>query len=282
MKLGRWTLDYSARLGGSLLRCAYDGQDILRPAVGKDDPRQTSAFPMVPFIGRITNGEFTFAEQQISLDANMPPEPHAIHGRGWQNEWTAIEETNALTLSHAHDGLTDWPWAYSASQVFSAQENTLELKMTLRNESDRPMPGGLGCHPYFPKQGARLQADIISVWSSDDQGIIGHTISDLSPETDLRSARAVDEFSLDHCFVAGEAGVLLSWAQKRRTLRIDSSENLGHLTVYTPPEENHFCVEPVSHAPDAVNMEHPKHVTGLTILQPGETMTATIWLTVET
>ena len=281
MQLGHWTLEYSERLGGSLMRCAYKGQDILRPAIGTDDPRQSSAFPMLPFIGRITNGRFEFEGRRISLPANMPPEPHAIHGRGWQSTWSADEGDRELTLSQSHDGQNDWPWAYSAKQVFVARENILQLTLHLTNESVSPMPGGLGWHPYFPNYGAHLQADVISVWGDHDQGIIGHALSELSPETDLRIARAVTELSLDHCFSAGAGGSHLSWPGLGRVVKIESSPNLGHLTVYTPNGEDYFCVEPVSHAPDAVNMAHPSGETGLAILESGEKMMATITLTVE-
>lgn len=42
--------------------------------------------------------------------------------------------------------------------------------------------------------------------------------------------------------------------------------------IYTPQAHDFFCVEPVSHIPDAVNRREPPEMTGLTALPPGETM----------
>ena len=280
MQIENWSLEPLAKTGGSLKRCAYKGVDILRCAIGDTDARQTSAFVMVPFIGRITNGIFQFGDQRITLPPNMPPEPHAIHGEGWQTSWRVKEATDKLIMEHAHTGSAGWPWHYAATQVFSANNNALTLTMTLVNKSDRSMPGGLGWHPYFPRHQARIKADVRSIWTDEGSDLIGHSIQQITPDTDIRTFRPADALQLDHCFSAGADGVTMIWPEQGRQVRMESSSNLGHLTVYIPPDSDDFCVEPVSHAPDALNMSHPADVSGQHILLPGESMRAEIRLTV--
>ncbi|MEL7218992.1 MAG: hypothetical protein AAGK01_11250, partial [Pseudomonadota bacterium] len=51
---------------------------------------------------------------------------------------------------------------------------------------------------------------------------------------------------------------------------IETSKDLAFTHVYSPPGEEFFCVEPVSHIPDAVNSALSNDETGLRILKPGE------------
>jgi len=277
----KWTLAFAPETGGSLTRCSYEGIPVLRNGTGIKDPRETSAFPMVPFIGRITNGVFSFGGSRYTLPPNMPPEPHAIHGHGWQSIWgLSTSGSTYAQLTHKHGGQTGWPWAYTASQVFTAHENTLTVALSLTNKSDTHMPAGLGWHPYFPKHGAQIQADVTHVWASETGQIIANAPCPLTPDTDLRKQRPVSELSLDHCFTAGNGGVTLVWPERNISIRMTAPNALRHLTVYTPPNEDYFCVEPVSHAPDALNIALPADVTGLRTLAPNETFTAKIKLTV--
>ena len=49
--------------------------------------------------------------------------------------------------------------------------------------------------------------------------------------------------------------------------------------VYTPPERDYFCVEPVSHVSNAIHMADPA-AHGLRTLAPGETFEASMKLEV--
>jgi len=276
-----WVLDFAPETGGSLKSCLYKGREILRTAISPNDPRETSAFPMVPFIGRITEGKFAFDGQNIELAENMPPEPHAIHGRGWQTPWDAMSgQQGEICLVHTYEGHDDWPWAYDAKQRFLALGNTLTLIMALTNQSKTPMPAGLGWHPYFPKSGAQLKADVSAAWGSPEGDIIGDRPCSLTQVTDLRSARAVDTLNLDHCYTVASGETVIEWPERGISLNIASGPGLDFLTVYVPTGEDYFCVEPVSHIPDAVNSKLSSAETGFCVLQPGETLEGQISLSV--
>lgn len=280
MHLEDWSLAFAPGQGGSVTRCAYKGLDILRPALAPASSLGSSAFPMVPFIGRITKGSFTFQGEPVSLLANMPPEPHAIHGLGWQSPWVFEAGHDLVRLTHTYKGDADWPWSYTATQIFKVRENTLSLDMTLTNTSAHAMPAGLGWHPYFPKSGALIKADLTKVWLGDDGFIIGHQPMPLSTDTDLRQQRPVDKLNLDHCYSSGEKSTILSWPERGLKVDIQSSEALRHLTVFVPPGEGFFCVEPVSHVPDAVNSHLPSGQTGLRVLAAGQSLSASIKLSI--
>ena len=61
-------------------------------------------------------------------------------------------------------------------------------------------------------------------------------------------------------------------------LRVSITSSLPYLVVYTPPQQDYFCVEPVSHVPNAIHMSEPaRH--GVRALAPGETFSA--WMRVD-
>src|SRR3546814_5381610 len=58
---------------------------------------------------------------------------------------------------------------YEARQEFSLGEQVLHATLCCRNVSDRPMPCGLGFHPYFPcSTGTLLQTAVSHVWTIDE------------------------------------------------------------------------------------------------------------------
>ena len=71
---------------------------------------------------------------------------------------------------------------------------------------------------------------------------------------------------------------MISWSDRGVRATLEASDEFRHLVVYTPPSEDYFCVEPTSHAPDAVNSALPAKLTGYRELLPGESFTATIEL----
>ncbi len=278
---GNSRLGLAPSKGGVVTHWRMDEWDVLRPASPDSDaPVDSAAFPLVPFSGRISKGRFRFGGRDVSLRANFLPEPHAIHGQGWQSTWrvSSVSPTSA-TLSLTYDA-GDWPWAYEATQLFELYDDHLKVTLKLRNESDRAMPAGLGWHPYFRLDDAEIEADVESIWISDDGGI-PDTTEALGPGTDIRSARRVSDLSLDHAFALQQTAVRLSWPLKRRRILMLGDPLFQNLIVYTPPGEPYFCVEPVSHAPNAVNSSKPAEITGLRILQPGYTIEGSIVLRVE-
>ena len=276
LEQGSFRLDLAPEHGGSVLRFTYKTRDILRPA-RHEIPQNWSAkdfgaFPLVPFCSRITNGRFEDANRQIQLPANMPPEPHAIHGFGWQSAWTITESGPSMAeLSHVYDGAV-WPWAYAARQRFELSDQGLALTLSLTNHGDTPMPAGFGWHPYFPRSGAHLIAATTGIWLDRD------TRAPVPAHADLSAGRSVKTLDLDVAFEINKPALSIRWPEMNLTIKSDPV--FGKLVVYVPPGRDYFCVEPVTHAPDAVNSTLPPELTGLRYIAPGETLSGTIRLLV--
>lgn len=88
----------------------------------------------------------------------------------------------------------------------------------------------------------------------------------------------VSGLGLDTPFTTGSRPITIRWPAQNRMLRMLPDDTLRFLIVYTPPGQDFFCAEPVSHVPDMVNMGADTNATGMVALAPGEILKGTIRL----
>src|SRR5262249_12070578 len=178
--------------------------DWLRPAVpdllAQGDPTGLSCFQLLPYSNRIRNGCFPFAGELIAMPRSQTREAHAEHGHSWVSRWTVMARTvDRLTTEYRH-AADSWPFAYSARQVFQLADRALRLRIGLRNEDRRPMPCGIGLHPYFPRDpDCRLFAQVTGMWQNDAETL---PIQHVAPPDDQNPTLglAVDRVALDTVF----------------------------------------------------------------------------------
>ena len=269
-------------IGGSLTHFQHaNGIDLMRAAtpeaLAQNDPLGMACFPLVPFSGRIAGGRLTFAGQNFALPLNAPPDANALHGDGWQCAWQlehADENEVRLTLPNPDRG---WPWAYSARQTYGLTPDALTISLSVTNESDTPIPAGLGIHPWFDATpDASLRFDAEAVFQVDD-GYLFTEVTPIPEKWDFSASRAVAGTDLVNGFSGWSGKAEVSWPERGAALSIAADAPLNHLVVYTPSGQPFFCVEPVSHAVDAFNL----HAAGLApengtvSLGPGETLSGT-------
>jgi aldose 1-epimerase len=277
-------------VGGSIARFWSEGArgsvELLRPAsdaaLRDRDPAAMASFPLVPWSNRIREGRFTFGSRAVSLPPHPPRDPHTIHGHGYRAAWSVLKAGSAsAVLEHRH-APDAWPWAYRAVQHVELTATTLRLQLLLTNESDAAMPAGLGWHPYYPRTPeTTLTASVAALWLTDAEILPVARVAP-TPDLDLRRGLAVDRVALDNAFVGWDGRALISWPDRGAQLRLDASDPLNTLVVYTPPGQPFFCAEPVSHITDAFNLAAAgRDDTGMLSLQPGETVRAILTLTPE-
>jgi aldose 1-epimerase len=282
---GKWRLELVPEIGGSISLCTYDGQDIMRRASLKEgaaaEARDMACFPLVPFSNRIEHGIFTIYGERIELPRNMDDHPHALHGQGWRGAWEveAQEEGRAILLyRHEPDS---WPWRYESRQDFSFTPDSLVVRLGVTNLAERPMPAGLGLHPYFPKgEGATLTTEVAYMWASTAQQIPIRLI-DLPRELDFSRGLKIADLDLDHCFAEWGKSAVIEWPGQPYRVNMQGDDNLDFLVVYTPPHEDFFCVEGVENMNNAFNWMSSDAYTGAKILAPGESHSVTTVFQVE-
>ena len=136
------------------------------------------------------------------------------------------------------------------------------------------MPAGLGLHPFFEARlDARLTGDLPYIWETAPDTLPTNR-KEVTAVRNFKQGRRIAPLTLDHCFSEGAGALDIEWEGRALSLRIHRGE-APHTVIYTPQEYDFFCVEPVTHIPNAVNRQEPKEVTGVKILAPGEKMQLT-------
>ncbi|MCL1037226.1 aldose 1-epimerase [Shewanella corallii] len=274
-------LTVSPALGGSITRldAFVDGkwQSFLRPWDKTNHVLSTASFPMVPFCNRINQGVFNWQGRLIELAANHPPEPHAIHGFGWQQKWLVEHESrNQLIISHYEDGRR-WPFNYFCCQRFSLSRRSIRVEMTICNYGKQYMPAGLGFHPYFPlTQDTRLIAPCKGKWLTDNDMML--SVRQPAPE-ELMSAPGLKlaGTGLDNMFTGFGGHCRIIWPGAGLSLAMRTSETCDFLQLYVPDDQDFFCVEPQSIAVDGFNRyQSGMSDAGVTVLAPGKSLS--IWM----
>lgn len=287
-------------IGGSLGSFTWQHPDghrvpLLREmsaaAIAAGSSEAAACFPLMPFSNRIRGGQFSFDGRVIFLPRNTSG-PHVEHGHGWQRPWSVQHAgDSAATISFTHDPATDgtWPFAYTAEQHVALGPDGLAVTLSARNLDARPMPLGLGLHPYFPRTPlCRLQAQISGFWETDAE-VLPTRHRDVPASLDLRPGLAMNDVVVDNCFT-GFAGIAtISWPEQATRLVMTAEGPLRFLTVYVPDAATvaaetaagtapYFCAEPVSNITDAANFaRRPDEIdTGLITLAPGAEISATI------
>lgn len=254
LETGNCNLVIDPARGGAILAFAWRGMPVFRPACG---PMifDTACFALVPFSNRIARGRFTASGHDVRIAPNFPgsDHPHPLHGFGWLCPWQPVQQTaTAAELEHHYAG-AEWPWPYRAKQRVELGCDSLLIELSVQNLGASPMPCGLGLHPYFPCNDqthlrARHGAEVVV----DAECIpVATTIAE-APK-DWWQGQQVTRRRVDTAYLNRSGPLCVTWPDRGMELLMEPSDALPHTVIYTPPGENYFCAEPVSHATNSFN-----------------------------
>ncbi len=272
-------------VGGAIARFMFRDLDILRrapdAAIHDKLVRQMGSYPLVPYSNRIGNGRLVVGKETYSLRPNFAPEPHAIHGFGWQRDWQVGARTpTSLELSLRHAPDMDWPFACEALQIFQLEGDALTVSLTVRNTDTRAQPVGLGFHPYFTlTPGLHLQTGWTSMWKMGEDKLPVER-GPVPASADFSQLRPVEGWKIDHCFSGWDRHALLDYPTHRVVLT--ASEPCSNIVVYAPNDGRGFiAMEPVSNTNNAFAMAARGVTdTGMRMLAPGATFSVSMTIAV--
>ncbi|MDB5743771.1 MAG: aldose 1-epimerase [Polaromonas sp.] len=277
LRAGALALDVLPAVGGSIARFDILGPAGRQPLLrGTDenyvDVLASACFPLVPYANRIRGGRFQCDGRAIHLACNLPGDASPLHGQGWRAAWSvehAQEDGIDLLYRHAAD---EWPWTYASRQRISLSPEACTVTLDCRNLSDRPMPCGLGLHPYYPcTPQTLLDTDVSHVWSVDADVLPVDRLSATAAYS-LQN-RLICGQNLDNGFDGWSGKTRIAWPERGVSLEL-SSPDTPYFQVYSPdsPENRgFFAAEPVQHANAALNAPQAQwRQLGIQMLAPGE------------
>jgi aldose 1-epimerase len=273
---GRLRLQLSPSIGGSI--SAFEWIDsgsttgLLRKCNSPlENVLDAASFPLVPYVNRIRGGQFSFRGRDVILPPNMAGDPSPLHGQGWLEPWQVEEASEVASVLSFRHSAGEWPWDYSARQLFTLDQSGLSVRLSCRNDSGEPMPCGLGQHPYFncgPE--TRIDTEVTHAWTIDEHVLPVEKV-DARGRFDLRDRRVCGQ-DLDHGF-GGWCGRARmrdpAWPYELEL----SSPNAAFFQLYSPSDGGIFVAEPVTHANAALNAPEAEWPDlGMRVLEPGEEM----------
>ncbi len=274
--------------GGRVTAFRRNGVDLFVPlAGGRGDPAKAGAggcFPLVPWSNRIRDGRLAYDGQVVELAQTETDGTSAIHGHGRRISWRVMGDggTSSVRMSYVFPaGEEGWPFSYAADQTVSLGDDALSITLSVQNSSSRPMPAGLGLHPYLPRTPEMgLWFSAANAWPP----VYGKLPAGPEPvpaELDFSEPRPV-VLGLDQGFGGWDGSVHAIWPEHGLGMGIHAGAALSHLIVFSPSDRDYVCVEPVSHCIDADNLAASGvQGTGQRLLQPGERLAVTVRFQVE-
>lgn len=264
-------------IGGAIARYVWNQLDILRrapdDAVIDEKVRLMGSYALVPYSNRIGNAQLITDDRTYSLKPNFPPEPHSIHGFGWQRTWTLDASTkDSAQLSLRHEPDDAWPFSCHSRQSISLEDNALKLELSVMNLDTLRMPAGLGFHTFFPVTAeAHLESRWEGVWKVGPD-LLPNNWERTSPAIDFSHSRPISGWRVDNCFTGWNRVASLAYAEHR--VGISASEGCSNIVVYSPGDQRNFiALEPVTNINNGFALAAQGQLnTGIHVLEPGESL----------
>ena len=292
LRSGELTLELAPLIGGSISRfySVRDGAQFhwLRPATDEAlsmrEPEAMASSPLIPFCNRIRNGRAEFQGRELVLPPNRGNSPHAIHGMAWKRQWSVVERdarSARLELDYPRD---DWPYHFRATQEFEVRDDHLTVHIAVENLDSRTMPVGIGHHPYLPhRPNTRLTVSLSQMWQGDAE--VMPTGLETPPLLErLRAGTCLRDVVQDNNFIGWNRFARVDWPATTdhpfdAALTMTAESPLDFFVLYSPADEDFFCIEPVSNCTDWLNLgEYSIRQRGGAVIAPGEVYRASFTL----
>lgn len=279
-------------VGAGLREFTVDGEPYVE-TFGPDvlPPKGCGAI-LVPWPNRVRGGRWTLDGVAQQLAHTEPARGNAIHGLGRYLSWQPDPERTsdaAVTLRAVLNAQPGWPVRVAASVRYAVDAAGLTVTHTLRNLGARPIPVGVGAHPYLRAGHAATDDCTLRLAASTEIPLDPGSMTPSGPpvpvaaDRDFRDGRGLRGVELDTPFggcVPAEGDDLV----RHRLTGPDGGVELwaepvfGWVQVFTPDDfpgrGRAVAVEPMTCPPDALNSGD-----GLITLGPGETWTGRWGLT---
>ena len=283
--LGFNCIQFSGRVGDAMIEVIDSPADVLTT---EHRPSSFGIPILFPFPNRIRAGSYQWDEKEYSVPL-APGRPNAIHGFCYDRPWRVIEQTEDSVTGQFQLTVDDpgraasWPTDFILDLRYRVTECRLEAQFRIQNPTARPLPWGLGTHPYFriplgaesTPEDCLYSVDAHEEWELEDALPTG-----LRRPLETRESRPIDvrfgSRKYDNVFSGWDTD-----GEIVRTSVIDEKQGIeitqvcdGRLfseaVVFTPPNRNAVCLEPYTCVTDAMNLHDKDVETGLQILDAGE------------
>ena len=292
--------DYTAvvaSVGASLRSLTFQGRDLVVPFEADELRPAYRGTTLAPWPNRVVDGRYRFGDRDHQLALTEPARSHALHGLVSWAEFDLVDvDDGRVTLASTIEPQAGYPWRVVVATSYAVGVDGLTQTVRATNTSTTRAPWGTGPHPYLVAGAGpldswdlELPADQVLEVSPDRLSPTRlREVDDDVPVFDFRAGRLIGDVEIDHAFtglvrgLGGEAtvritdpsgtGVAMAWDTSCAWVQIHTADLPGGRT-----QTGHragLAVEPMTCAPDTFNADRYTHDTGLQVLAPGGSATA--------
>lgn len=266
-------------------------------AEGNHSPSGSGIPILFPFPGRIPGAVLHWQDQDYQLVANDGL-GNAIHGFVLDRPWRILDQSDRHVVGQFQASIDEpellncWPADFCITTTYEVHGSALQGRYLLENPDDRPLPCGLGAHPYFrlplggpQRDDCQIRVPVSAQWQLENLLASGEVVP-LDSATDLTNGVDFGQLQLDNVFT----GLTFQEKQCRATIQDPHSERTLCLTfndmfqqcvLYNPPHREAICIEPYSCVPGAFELSHTAAPTGLMVLEPGQSAEGAVDIALE-
>ncbi|WAA08925.1 hypothetical protein [Fervidibacillus albus] len=185
------------------------------------------------------------------------------HGFARNQEWMVIREEASderakvtLQLKDNKETYAQYPFHFQLQLTYTLDEGGLDIKVTVKNEDEKPMPFSFGFHPYFYV--ADKNRVSIEIPSTDYENVI--------PESFVNEKWNFEQDEINVKFqrlMADECRLVD--LNRSLSVRLKWDDPFRYIVVWTLKDQSFICVEPWTAFVNALNSNQD-----LSILKSGE------------
>ncbi|MAV33900.1 MAG: aldose epimerase [Planctomycetaceae bacterium] len=261
-------------------------------------PPSGSGVPILfPFPGRIPGAVLHWDDRDFPLTAS-DGRGNAIHGFVIDRPWRVLDQAENRLVGQFQASIDEpslldcWPADFRITASYRVHGSALMGHFLIENPDDRPLPCGLGTHPYFRlplgdgrPDDCQIRVPATAQWELQDLLATGH-VTPLENADDFRGGIAFGDLQLDNVFTGlrfqeDRCRASIHDPDSGRTVSISFNRTFEQCVVYNPPHREAICIEPYSCVPGAFQLSQPAAPSGLLVLAPGESVEAVVDIVLE-
>ena len=234
---------------------------------------------LFPFPNRLRDGQYTHEGVTYQFDINNADTQNAIHGFSKDVPMTVANfkmdaHEGSITCEYQHDGSHKaYPFKFNFKITFLLRGGEFEIVMQFTNHENKPIPVGLGWHPYFSisekSDDTALQMPDCQLIMIDERML---PTGEKQTFKDFETLKKIGTTFLDNGFYINnqdeKAEVILQSELGTLTYWQETGEGKwNYVQVFTPPHRKSIAVEPMTCNMDAFNNKE-----GLVLLMPQATL----------
>jgi aldose 1-epimerase len=279
------------RCGANLVSLEVDGHEYLfydASVLRGPDEMYTGCFVMFPTPCRVPDGQYEFQGRKIKQVKHGRVE--AIHGLV-RDEAFAFSRTDAsitlsLDITPGHPVYEGFPFPGRLTVAISLIERGVAYSFQYYNTGKTDAPVGFGLHPFWRIPGrGQTYIKVPCSKTVDLENLIptGKATPVDGTPFDLRQPQCLAEMTVDNVWIGrSKEPAVLEFRDLGTRLTLTADDLFTHQIVYAPPGKPFVCLENLTCAPNAVNLQSaPAEVSGFRIVPPGGILAGTTRFVVE-